>query len=69
MIKGFYIDKSGSVNEIQDGAVVFIDGYDTAPDYEDPWEYEGCEDSWEDDYDFPWDENGESFEDWLEEVL
>ena len=52
----------------EDEEVDFSDTY--GEDWE-PYDYSDDDDDsdWEDDYDFPWDNDGESFEDWLETIL
>ena len=78
MIKGYYINANGDVLGVEQGETVSINGLSVDDGYDD---YEGFDpegedfsdqqddDSFEDDYDFPWDENGQSFEEWLDEVL
>lgn len=78
MIKGYYINAKGDAFGIEQGETVSINGLslddghvnpELGEDFFDSWGDDFPEDFREDDYDFPWDENGESFEDWLDEVL
>ena len=69
MVKGFFIDEYGCVKEIQDGRVIFDDGYDTSADYEDPWEYDEDYEDYFDlfDSDSPWEDDETNYEDFWEE--